>query len=257
MTDVDRAEVVSIAREAGREILKIYRSRRIDERKKSDGSFITRADRAADRIIREALAARWPYPILSEETAQEAWEERKSWTRLFLVDPLDGTRDFVNRTGDFSVNIALVEDGRPILGVLAAPYVGITWSAVRGGGAFRQIGASEKRIENRRSGDLPYTALLSRFHSSDRIKKYLEGRGVQRVLRAGSAIKFGRLAEGTGDLYPRYGRTMEWDTAAGDCIATEAGCLVCHAETRQPLVYNKPELGNPPFMVESSRMPAP
>lgn len=249
--------MVSIAIEAGREILRIYRSGRLDTAKKSDGSFITRADSAADAIIRDALAARWPYPILSEETAQAPWEERKTWERLFVVDPLDGTRDFVNRTGDFTVNIALVENGRPILGVIAAPYVGITWSAVRGEGAYRWIGRNEQRIENRRSGSRPFAALLSRFHTSDRIYTYLEGRGIQRILRAGSAIKFGRLAEGSGDLYPRYGRTMEWDTAAGDCIATEAGCLVVHAETRRPLEYNKPDLANPPFMVESPRMPAP
>ncbi|MEQ8981833.1 MAG: 3'(2'),5'-bisphosphate nucleotidase CysQ [Deltaproteobacteria bacterium] len=255
--DVSRNEVVAIAIEAGREILRIYRSGRLDTAKKSDGSFITRADRAADQIIREALSARWPHPILSEETAQAPWEERESWRRLFVVDPLDGTRDFVRRTGDFTVNIALVEDGRPILGVIAAPYVGITWSAAKGDGAFRMIGAHEKRIENTRGGDQPFAALLSRFHTSDRIYQYLEGRGIQRILRAGSAIKFGRLAEGTGDLYPRYGRTMEWDTAAGDCIATEAGCTVVHAEDRVPLKYNKPDLANPPFMVESPRMPAP
>jgi 3'(2'), 5'-bisphosphate nucleotidase len=252
---VERRELVDIAIAVGRQILDVYRSGRFDTERKPDGSLVTRADHLADAAIRRALAARWDIPVLSEESAQAAYDERRRWSRLFIVDPLDGTRELVRRTGDFSVAIALVEDGRPVLGVISAPFLGVTWSARRGEGAYRRTAAGERRIANAREGDAPYVALVSRFHGGERLRDYLARRGIQRVLRAGSAIKFGRMAEGIGDLYPRYGRTMEWDVAAGDCIATEAGCRVIAADTGRRLVYNKADLANPGFLVESPRMP--
>jgi 3'(2'), 5'-bisphosphate nucleotidase len=162
----------------------------------------------------------------------------------------------VHRTGDFTVNVALVEDGRPVIGVVAAPMHGVAWSAARGEGVFRRAGRSERRVHEVRVPRGPFTALVSRFHLGGRLVAYLDRVGVERRVRVGSALKFGRMVDGAADLYPRLGRTMEWDVAAGDCVATELGLEVMRLEDGAPLAYGKEDLANPPFAVLGPRAAA-
>jgi 3'(2'), 5'-bisphosphate nucleotidase len=248
-----RLEAVAAALEAARLIMAIYREGPAPAETQSDGSPVTRADRLADAALRARLEALGAGPVLSEEAPIPPWETRRSWTRFWLVDPLDGTRDFVHRTGDFTVNVALVEGGRPVLGVLAAPMLGLAWSAARGEGAFRRAGREERPLPPIAPREGPFTALVSRFHVSPRLAGYLERAGVERRVALGSALKFGRMAEGVADLYPRLSRTMEWDVAAGDCLVHEVGLSLVRLADGRPLEYGKEALENPPFAVLGPR----
>lgn len=250
-----RRAVLAVAIRAGRVCLAAYRAGGGPTMQKPDGSPVTGADLEADRLIREALEGRFPWPVLSEESAIPPWGARRSWSRFWLVDPMDGTKEFVRRTGDFTVNIALVEGGRPILGVIVAPALGRAWSAVAGGGVFRRVGPREERLRARLPKG-PRLALVSRFHKDPALDVYLAERGVEATVAVGSAVKFGRMAEGFGDLYPRFGPTMEWDVAAGDCIASEAGCTLVRLSDGAPLQYGKEDLHNPGFVVTSRRLGA-
>ncbi len=250
-----RTEVVQIAITVGRELLAFYRRGRVTPEHKADGSPVTAADRHADARL-HALLARWSWPVLSEETGAPPWETRRRWDRYWLVDPLDGTRDFVRRSGEFAICIALIDGDRPCLGVISAPYLGITWSAAQNEGAFRRAGTTEHRLTRPRQKG-PRIALISRFHPSERQAQIQARYEIESRYRVGSAIKFGRMAEGAADLYARFGPTMEWDVAAGDLIVHEAGCVMTHADTGEKLRYNKPNLANPGFVVRSARLDAP
>lgn len=246
-----RRDVIRLAEQAGAEIARLYRSGDVDVRDKADGTPLTAADLAAEQILGGGLSARSDAPILSEETKAAPFEERRSWRTFWLVDPLDGTREFVNRTGEFAVSVALVSEGRPVLGIIHAPMLGVTWSALAGDGAYRRtgVGADDQRLGVRA---LPQarTALVSRSHrSGGRTDAYLEALGVEVTLPSGSAIKFGRMAEGAAHLYVRLGPTMEWDVAAGDCICREQGLEVVRVPEGTALDYNTETLVNPGFIV--------
>ena len=256
MTPADRAglraPVVALAERAGAAIMAVYACD-FDVEEKADCSPVTEADLAAHRVIEQGLAALTPgIPVLSEESTAIAWSERAGWRRYWLVDPLDGTREFVKRNGEFTVNIALVEDHAPTLGVVYAPALGELAHAVRGEGAIfeDESGRRELRVEPR--GAPPWRVAGSRSHRDPRTARFLERIGAHELLALGSSLKFVRLASGGLDVYLRYGPTYEWDTAAGQCVVAEAGGTVTDL-AGVPLSYNRRDsLVNPDFLASAA-----
>jgi 3'(2'), 5'-bisphosphate nucleotidase len=246
-------EVVILAVEAGRLILDVY-ERQFDVNSKADGSPLTDADRAAHEVIVARLAALTPdIPILSEESANIEYSERAGWQRFWLVDPLDGTKEFVNRNGEFTVNIALVDNGAPVLGVVYVPVTGVCYLAVRGQGAWKETGGCNRQpIRVRRYNGGRATVVASRSHRGEAVDRFLDNlktrEGEYNAESLGSSLKLCRVAEGAADVYPRLGPTSEWDTAAGQCVVESAGGRVTDLDGK-PLCYNKPNILNPWFLV--------
>lgn len=240
--------VCDIARDAGRVILDVY-ERGFTVEQKEDRSPLTEADRAAHEIICARLEALTPgVPVLSEESAKVDPETRAGWKRFWLVDPLDGTKEFINRNGEFTVNIALIDGHRPVLGVVYVPVTGLTYFAAAGHGAYKQKGECEVQvIKTRRFNGGKPIVVASRSHAGPETEAFLKNLGAHDVVSMGSAIKLCLVAEGTADVYPRLGPTMEWDTAAAQCVVEAAGGRVTDLN-RQPLAYNKFSLLNPSFM---------
>jgi len=257
MTDVEDIcqhleQVCAIAGEAGRRILDVY-ERDFTVEEKKDGSPLTEADNAAHELIVARLTSLTPdVPVLSEESGSVDYRQRAEWERFWLVDPLDGTKEFVNRNGEFTVNIAFVEGTRSVLGVVYVPVPGLCYYACRGHGAFKQKGGHEQNQIRARafSGAKPIVA-VSRSHASENLTEFLDRLGQHDTVSMGSAMKFCLVAEGTADVYPRLGPTMEWDTAAAQCVVEEAGGRVV-GMNNQPLSYNKESLLNPWFVVGGS-----
>ena len=217
---------------------------------KRDDSPLTAADLAAHRHLMEGLAQLTPeLPRLSEEDAEIPFAERQAWHRYWLLDPLDGTREFVKRNGEFTINVALIDDGRPVLGVVHAPVLGTTYSAAEGGGAWKQTGDAAPIPLHTVRTRKPPRLLTSRSHRSPALEKLMTRLSPHETLNIGSALKFGLVAEGGADLYPRLGPTSEWDTAAGQCVVEQAGGSVTDM-SGSPLRYNtKESLINPHFLV--------
>ena len=235
-----------LALEAGRTIMAFYRGGTTVEIK-VDRSPVTEADRAADRLIVAGLRAADPgIAVISEESTSAGAVSADE--RFWLVDPLDGTREFVARTGEFTVNIALIEDGRPVLGVLHAPVQNETYVADGQGSAVRIVGDGSPQPISARSvpGGGP-AVIASRSHRDAETDAYIAGLRPARIESAGSALKFGLLARGAADIYPRFGRTMEWDTAAGQAILAAAGGHVRDLNGRE-LSYGKAGFVNPAFV---------
>ena len=250
MTLPDIQKINQIAREAGQAILEVY-SQEFEVDEKEDQSPLTQADMASHRHITSELQKLTPeIPVLSEESAFVPWEQRSQWLRYWLVDPLDGTREFVKRNGEFTVNIALIEDHRPVLGVVHAPVPGITWYGDREGGAWRQKdGEKPEPISVTASAASPLRVAGSRSHAGDSLKRFLEKIGDHEIVSMGSSLKLCLVAEGKADIYPRLGPTSEWDTAAAQAVVEAAGGQVTDTEM-QPLSYNRKEsLLNPHFLV--------
>jgi len=244
VADALREAVIATARDAAAEILRVYDTC-FDVDHKADDSPLTAADLAAHRCIAGRLEALTPdIPVLSEESADTIpTPVRRTWTRLWVVDPLDGTREFVKRNGEFTVNIALVDDGEVVFGVVQAPVTGALWHGTRGHGAFRREGGDDVVLRTRAPAQAPLRVAASRSHRNERTEALLE-----RIAEAtgtagepvalGSSLKFCRLAEGGMDVYPRFGPTSEWDTAAGQAIVEAAGGVVLDPRGR-PLRYNQ------------------
>ncbi len=240
----------AIARNAGAAILRVY-ARDFEVERKHDNSPLTAADLAAHRSIVDGLHVLTPrVPVLSEESAvQVDWDVRRQRVRYWLVDPLDGTREFVKRNGEFTVNIALIEDHRPTLGVVYAPVLEEMYWAWRGGHAFFKAGedGNETPLHTRRRGD-PLVVAGSRSHQDPRLGRALERFGRHELTALGSSLKFCRTAQGKADIYVRFGLTSEWDTAAGQCVLEQAGGGVTDLAGK-PLRYNtKDSLLNPDFI---------
>lgn len=232
-------------------MLAIYKEKRFDVTFKNDESPLTRADMASHDLILKGLKRLTPdLPVLSEESKTVPYDERKQWNKYWLVDPLDGTKEFLNHRDEFTINIALVEKGLPVLGVVHAPALQMTYYATKGGGAYKQIRSEEPvsiKVSDYRSDKLRIVA--SRLHSGEKLKDFLKRIPDDYVcLSIGSSLKLCLVAEGSAHLYPRLGPTMEWDTAAAQCIVEEAGGSVTDL-TGNALTYNKPELLNPGFVV--------
>ena len=241
---------LSLAVEAGGRILEIYESDFAVEHK-DDESPLTAADLASHALIVDALKQYTPgLPCLSEEGAGIPHATRAAWRRYWLIDPLDGTREFVKRNGEFTVNIALIEDHRPILGVIYAPATGATYGAARGSGAFRIDANRRVPIATRKPMPARPTFIVSRSHGAGELEALLARAPAHEVMGRGSSLKFCLVAEGSADFYPRFGPTSEWDTAAGQCIVEQAGGAVLRLPELTPLSCNeKDSLLNPSFAV--------
>jgi len=247
------APVSEAARAAGRAIMQVYTGP-FDIEQKGDGSPLTQADLAAHRVIVERLEALTPaLPVLSEESRAIPYAVRAGWRRYWLVDPLDGTKEFIRRNGEFTVNIALIENGRPSLGVVYAPVRDILYSGCLGHGAWRTDGTGTPRplhVEHF-SGGIP-RLVASRSHAgqpvTDLIARLEREFGAVETLSMGSSFKLCLVAEGNADIYPRLGPTSEWDTAAAHAVVNAAGGRVERLDGRE-LVYNKADLLNPWFVV--------
>jgi 3'(2'), 5'-bisphosphate nucleotidase len=244
-----------IARRAGREILAVYASGAVAASAKADQSPLTEADLRAHALIVGALGALTPdLPVLSEESAGAAYAERRRWRRYWLVDPLDGTREFLSRNGEFTVNIALIEGHDPVLGVVHVPLSDTSYRGLAGRGAWRQTASSAvEPIRVARAAAAPLRVVGSRSHRGSSLDAFLERVGPYRLVALGSSLKFCIVAEGGADVYPRLGPTSEWDTAAAHAVLSAAGGTVT-ALDGAPLQYNtRDELLNPHFVAYGPR----
>jgi 3'(2'), 5'-bisphosphate nucleotidase len=279
---------LAAAIEAGRAILEVYRSSDFKVEEKADKSPLTLADKRSHEIIVKRLG-KLDVPILSEEGKDIPYKERKRWQTYWLIDPLDGTKEFIKKNGEFTVNIAMIRDRKPIGGVIYVPDKDVLYFALKNQGSFKvDSGDSIKQLEtdlieplnNQTVGpgnekkimetfdsliaassklpviDLPnrpFTIIGSRSHASPELEAFVEDKrrehGEVEFISAGSSLKLCLVAEGKADIYPRTGPTMEWDTAAGQAIAENAGCKVLQYDTIEPLIYNKENLLNPWFVV--------
>ena len=256
---------------AGKAILDVYGTD-FDVDIKADKSPLTLADRRSHEIIMAALKDTG-IPILSEEGREIPYAERADWNPFFLVDPLDGTKEFVKRNGEFTVNIALIEDRVPVMGVIYVPVKDWLYVAAKGTGAYkleaaatlvagseagtvdlRAIMANAKALPAAGAGERPFTIVGSRSHSNPELEAEIEKQRVRHgevdFISAGSSLKLCLVAEGAADLYPRTGPTMEWDTGAGQAIALYSGAEVVEFDSGHPLAYNKENLLNPWFIVQ-------
>jgi 3'(2'), 5'-bisphosphate nucleotidase len=240
--------VLQLAREAGAAIMRVYVQDFAVEHK-DDRSPLTAADMAAHHLIVAGLGALTPdIPVLSEESAGVDWAVRKTWRSYWLVDPLDGTREFVKKNGEFTVNIALIEEGRPVFGVVYAPALDELHYGASGVGAFVCDGRSRVPINTRRPAAAPLQVAASRSHLDPRTAAAIARMGEVSLLGMGSSLKFCRMAEARLDVYPRFAPTSEWDTAAGQCVLEAAGGVVLTLDGK-PLSYNsKDSLLNPDFL---------
>jgi len=270
---------LAAAIEAGRGILDVYRSSDFKVEEKADKSPLTLADKRSHEIIVKRLG-KLDVPILSEEGKDIPYQERKRWETYWLIDPLDGTKEFIKKNGEFTVNIAIIHDRKPAAGVIYVPDKNVLYFALKNQGSFKiDSGDSIKQLETdlieprkekiaevfdsiiAASAKLPvidlparpFTIIGSRSHASPELEAFVEEKrqehGEVEFISAGSSLKLCLVAEGKADIYPRTGPTMEWDTAAGQAIAENAGCKVLQYDTSEPLVYNKENLLNPWFVV--------
>ncbi len=243
-------KIINIAQQAGAAILEVYDTD-FSVYKKSDRSPLTEADLAAHQVIVNSLLELTPeIPILSEESATIPYSLRSTWSRYWLIDPLDGTKEFVKRNGEFTVNIALIENMRPILGVIYVPVSKINYYGTVDSGAFKHLpGKEPEPIQASARHSRPIRVAGSRSHAGKRLKRYLENLGEHNIISMGSSLKSCLVAEGKADIYPRLGPTSEWDTAAAQAIVEAAGGRITDTKM-QPLRYNgKDSLLNPDFFV--------
>ncbi|MFT2793914.1 3'(2'),5'-bisphosphate nucleotidase CysQ [Serratia sp. T13T92] len=243
--------VIEIAKEAGAAILNIYQQGDLGVTTKEDDSPLTLADIAAHQIIVDRLKEIYPnLPILSEEAPKQDFEERQFWDSYWLIDPLDGTKEFVKQNGEFTVNIALIQNKVPILGVVYAPVLDICYFSLEGLGSFKQVGhGAPKLIQVQIQGEgNSIKVVASRSHSDEKTVSLLQKLGNCECLSMGSSLKLCLVAEGAAHFYPRFAPTMEWDTAAAHAVVLGAGGVVWDLN-RAPLVYNKSNLLNPSFIV--------
>jgi 3'(2'), 5'-bisphosphate nucleotidase len=246
---------MAIARAAGAEVLSVY-SRDCAARTKSDGSPVTEADHRAQEVICRGLAGLDPdLPIVAEEDGRLTSEDVRGSGRFWLVDPLDGTKEFLERNGEFTINIALIEAEKPVLGVVFAPALGRLFASDLQSGAVVEDSDRRRALSARKTPADGVTVVSSRSHGDpEALSRCLAGQTIAASICAGSSLKFCLVAAGEADLYPRLGRTMEWDTAAGDAVLRAAGGTVTDLEGR-PLTYGKPGFENPHFIAQG-REPA-
>jgi 3'(2'), 5'-bisphosphate nucleotidase len=249
--------------EAGKAILDIYHSGEFDIEIKGDNSPLTRADIASHNVIMSFLK-KTGIPVLSEEGRDISYQERKDWKQLWIVDPIDGTKEFIKRNGEFTVNIALIEDQKPRIGVIFVPVTGELYFSSKEIGAFKvavdlenfdiePLLAKADKLPLQRE-DKTFTIVASRSHMSPETESYVqemrEEHGAVNLISKGSSLKLCMVAEGTANCYPRFAPTMEWDTAAGQAICEHAGFKVIDWATKEPMLYNREELLNHWFLVK-------
>ena len=236
------------AKEAGTAILKVYNSDNFDITAKSDDSPLTKADSVGHKVIMKHLS-QTAYPILSEEGKMMPYEVRKNWNCFWMVDPLDGTKEFIKRNGEFTVNIALIKNNCPVLGVIYAPVLKTMYWASPTEGAWKQIGRKKPTQLTKKNIERPTKIVASRSHLSQETLDFIAQYPNAEMTNIGSSLKFMLVAEGSADIYPRFAPTMEWDIAAGHGICQVAGFSVINANTKTEMTYNKENLLNPFFIV--------
>jgi 3'(2'), 5'-bisphosphate nucleotidase len=259
------------ALDAGKAVNDVYENKDFEVETKEDETPLTLADRKSHEIISGYLD-KTDYPVLSEEGKDIPYEERSEWEYFWLVDPLDGTKEFIKKNGEFTVNIALIHQGTPILGVVYAPYVRELYFGASQFGAYKVVGVDQDITafhdlnELMKAGDIlplkserkKMVVVASRSHMNDETQSYIDElmkkHGQADFVSKGSSLKICMVAEGSADVYPRFAPTMEWDTAAGHAVALASGYPVTHQDGTTPLEYNKKELRNPYFIVKSEKL---
>jgi 3'(2'), 5'-bisphosphate nucleotidase len=242
---------IQAAEEASKAILEVYNSNDFQAEAKGDNSPLTLADRKAHGIITIILEAT-NLPVLSEEGKDIPYEDRKKWEYFWMVDPLDGTKEFIKRNGEFTVNIALIHNAVPVLGVVAVPVTGEIFYAAQSSGAYLKKNGNENKLPIRHSADLGQAGIrvvASRSHMNAETQNFIDKLTAPQLVSKGSSLKFMLLAEGKADVYPRYAPTMEWDTAAAHAVVNEVGLTLLQFGSKKELAYNKENLLNPYFLV--------
>jgi 3'(2'), 5'-bisphosphate nucleotidase len=255
-SELDIDFLLETARLAGQQIMKVY-SKIFSVDYKDDKSPLTEADKLSNKVIIERLMSHYPDSnIISEENKQLSYDERKDWQTLWLIDPLDGTKEFIKKNGEFTVNIALIENGVPTFGVVYAPVPDTLYYGIKADGSYKISNGASAKINNNSSylDKETVRVVASRSHMSEETLAFVsaiekQGKKID-FLSIGSSLKLCLVAEGAADIYPRFGPTMEWDTGAAHAVALYAGKQVLNADTMQPLIYNKPNLLNPSFIVQ-------
>jgi 3'(2'), 5'-bisphosphate nucleotidase len=260
------SQLLYLALDAGKAIMEVYETA-FSVELKDDRSPLTLADKRSNEILCNGLSKIGGFPIMSEETKQLPYEERKAWKTFWLVDPLDGTKEFIKRNGEFTVNVALINNNEPVFGIIYVPVTKQFYFAIKGEGAytFTYAGSDKipgtydeiitmcKRLPVEHSPAGEFNIVASRSHMSPETEAYINEQktkhSVVNIVSAGSSLKFCLVAEGKADTYPRFGPTMEWDTGAGHIITTETGKKLVRCDTMEPLTYNKENLLNPYFLV--------
>lgn len=250
----DIEKVINIVVSTRDQIMRIYNSAKVEVTTKDDNSPVTSADRFSHRIITTKLEIAFPdIPIISEESQEIPFDERKYWDSFWLLDPLDGTKEFLSKRDEFTVNLCLIDKGFPILGIVYAPALELLYFAHKAKGSFkRSKGSRSEAIRVRRAVDSEIIFARSRSHADPKEEEVISKFDKTKVISAGSSLKFCYVAEGAADIYLRTSPTREWDTAAGQCIAECAGARVCDLEGKR-MQYNKESLKNPHFLCIGSR----
>lgn len=245
---IELKKIEEIAKEAGSAIMEIY-TKDFTVEYKDDKSPLTEADKISNAIICDKLENVYPnIPILSEENKEVAYEDRKNWEYFWLIDPIDGTKEFIKKNDEFTVNIALIYQDTPVLGVVYAPAINDMYSAKKGSGAYKNGQKLPLIQENEK-----YVIVASKSHMSPETQAFVDAIETEKekeMISKGSSLKLCLVAEGAADVYPRLAPTMEWDTGAAQAVVLESGKKVINYETGKPIVYNKENLLNPWFVVK-------
>jgi 3'(2'), 5'-bisphosphate nucleotidase len=257
ISEPDIASLSTMLHDAGQAVMEIYGSS-FSVEQKEDSSPLTVADRISHEIVTSYLKKSFPFPVLSEEGKNIPYEKRKDWEAFWLVDPLDGTKEFIRRNGEFTINVALIRNGSAVAGAIYVPARHVLYYGQTGRGAFKNEAGTTLRLPLQKKEE-HLIVVGSRSHGSEGFLHYirtLEGRhGRVEIVPAGSSLKFCLVAEGQAHLYPRMGTTMEWDTAAGQVIVEEAGGRVFELGSSRTLQYNKKSLANPHFIAAGGHLP--
>ena len=249
LNNINLEDIVNIAKEAGSAIMKIYK-KDFKVEYKDDNSPLTQADTEANKIICNALKELYPnIPLISEENKKIDYEERKNWDYYWCIDPIDGTKEFVKKNDEFTVNIALIHKNTPILGVVYAPAIDEMYKAKKGYGSFKNNKKLPLHVNNNKEEKLKVVA--SKSHLSKETQEFIDNLNAKEIqqISKGSSLKLCMVATGEADIYPRLAPTMEWDTAAADAIVREAGKMTYNMENNKAMIYNKQNLLNPWFVV--------
>jgi 3'(2'), 5'-bisphosphate nucleotidase len=261
LTQQIATELCNLSELAGDAIMAVYESDDFETRQKEDDSPLTAADLASNKVLVEGLEVLTPgVPVLSEESKEIAFDERSTWKTFWMVDPLDGTKEFIKRNGEFTVNVALIHEGKPVMGIVHAPDLHATYWGFEGGGAFKKTRLESRPIFVGDSLRDPVTVVVSRSHLRDRDKAFIarleQAHGEVDTAPTGSSLKLCLVAEGGADVYPRFGPTMEWDIAAAQAVLEQAGGVIATVDG-QPMRYNKEELVNPLFIARTPALDLP
>ena len=257
LSDLQITDITRLIVNAGKEILKIYNQKEFNIHIKEDDSPVTLADISSDNIIKSGLAEITPaIPVFSEETKDIDFQVRSKWDPLWILDPLDGTKEFIAKNDEFCISLALIYDKQPVAGFIHAPVTAETWMALRGEGAFKLTEGKKTRLPFLTPSGA-YRINISRSHHSEKEAAWIRKFSIQNetvIAIYGSAVKFCKIAEGICDIYPKFSLIHEWDIAAGHLIIEESGGVLIETQTFKPPVYNKKEYFQPPFIAFGKRI---